>query len=353
MKYIKLAIVLVIVGVAFYFIIPKISSKEKSSQQNQQQGDGTVPADGYILKPVTLDNEIQAVGTIRANEEVEIRSEVSRKITGIYLREGSFVGKGKTLFKLDDSDLLANLKKLKLDEDLAVINQNRNKELLDKGLLPQADYELQTTTLEKIRADIEALEVQIDKTSIRAPFSGYVGLRNVSIGSYATPSNILTTMQDLSKLKIDFSIPEKFINFFKIGQKIYFKVEGIDEEYEGEVYAFEPKLENGTKTLILRAVSNRASSKLLPGSFANVRLLLKKIDDAILIPTESIIPTLNGQSVYIARNGRVKQIDVQLGKRLEEKVQITGDIYTGDTLITTNILRLKPDSKIKIVKVNE
>lgn len=352
-KYIKLAIVLVVIGVALYFIIPKISSKEKPTQQNQQQGDGTVPADGYILKTATLENEIQAVGTIRANEEVEIRSEVSRKIVGIYFKEGSLIGKGKTLFKLDDSDLLANLKKLKLDEDLAILNQNRSKELFDKGLLPQAEFELQTTSLEKIRADIEALEVQIDKTSIRAPFSGYVGLRNVSIGSFATPTNVLTTMQDLSKLKIDFSIPEKFVNFFNIGQKIYFKVEGIDEEYEGEVYAFEPRLENGTKTLILRAISNRANSKLLPGSFTNVRLLLKEINDAILVPTESIIPTLNGQSVYISRNGKVKQIDVQLGKRLEEKVQITGDIHPGDTLITTNILRLKPEAKVKIVKVNE
>lgn len=352
-KYVKLALIIVVIGVALYFIIPKIASKEKPQTQNQPQGDGTTPADGYIIQPSTLENEIQAVGTIRANEEVEIRSEVSRKITGIYFKEGSTVGRGKTLFKLDDSDLIASLNKLKLDEELAVINEKRTKDLLDRGLLPQAEYEIQQNTLGKIRADMESVQIQIDKTSIVAPFSGFVGLRNVSVGSYATPSNILTTMQDLSKLKIDFSIPEKYVNFFKVGQKIIFKVEGIDEEYEGEVYAFEPKLENGTKTLILRAISNRSNSKLLPGSFANVRLIMKEINDALLVPTEAIIPNLKGQGVYVSKNGKVKLVDVDLGKRLEDKVQVIGGVVPGDTIITTNILRLKPDAKVKITKVNQ
>ncbi len=352
-KYVKLVLIIVVIGVALYFIIPKIASKEKPQTQNQPQGDGPTPADGYIIKPSTLENEIQAVGTIRANEEVEIRSEVSRKITGIYFKEGSTVGRGKTLFKLDDSDLIASLNKLKLDEELAVINEKRTKDLLDRGLLPQADYEIQQNTLGKIRADMESVQIQIDKTSIVAPFSGFVGLRNVSVGSYATPSNVLTTMQDLSKLKIDFSIPEKYVNFFKVGQKIIFKVEGIDEEYEGEVYAFEPKLENGTKTLILRAISNRSNSKLLPGSFANVRLIMKEINDALLVPTEAIIPNLKGQGVYVSKNGKVKLVEVDLGKRLEDKVQVIGGVVPGDTVITTNILRLKPDAKVKITKVNQ
>lgn len=350
-KYIKLAIIVVVIGAALYFLIPKIASKEKPPAQNQPQGDGSTPADGYIIRPATLENEIQAVGTIRANEEVEIRSEVSRKIIGIYFKEGSTVGRGKTLFKLDDSDLQANLNKLKLDEELAVLNDKRSKELLDRGLLPQADYEIQINTLSKIRADMESVEIQIDRTNIVAPFSGYVGLRNVSVGSYATPSNVLTTMQDLSKLKIDFSIPERYISFFKLGQKIYFKVEGIDEEYEGEVYAFEPKIENNTKTLILRAISSRSNTKLLPGSFANVRLKLSEIDNAFLVPTESVIPNLKGQSVYLSQNGKVKEVNVELGKRLEDKIQITGQINEGDTLIVTNILRLKPNAKVKIAKV--
>ncbi|MBS1492958.1 MAG: efflux RND transporter periplasmic adaptor subunit [Bacteroidetes bacterium] len=351
-KYIKFAIIILVIGAALYFIIPKLSSKEKPQTQNQSQGDGTTSADGYVIKSTDLDNEIQAVGTIRANEEVEIRSEVSRKITGIYFKEGSKVGRGKTLFKLDDADLIASMNKLKLDEQLAVLNEKRNKELLDKGLLSQSDYDIQINNLAKIRADMESIQIQIDKTNIRAPFSGFVGLRNVSVGSYATPTNVLTTMQDLSKLKIDFSIPEKYINFFKIGQKIFFKVAGIDEEYEGEVYAFEPKVENGTKTLILRAISNRSNSKLLPGSFTNVRLIMKQISDAMLVPTQAVIPNLKGQSVYIADNGKVKEVSVELGNRLEDMVQIIGDIKQGDTLITTNILRLKPNSKVKIVKVS-
>ena len=304
-----------------------------------------------MIKPSTLENEIQAVGTIRANEEVEIRSEVSRKITGIYFKEGSLVGRGKTLVKLDDADLQARLNKLELDEDLARLEETRFRELLGKGLYTQAEYDRQVNALEKILADMESVRIDIEKTNIKAPFGGYVGLRNVSMGSYVTPATVLTTMQDLSKLKIDFSVPERYVNFFQTGQKIYFRVEGIDEEYEGEVYAFEPKIENNTKTLILRAISSRPNSKLLPGSFANVRLKLSEISGAFLVPTQAIIPNMTGQSVFLSRNGKVKEVQVELGQRMEDQVQIIGQINEGDTLITTNILRLKPDAKVKIAKV--
>lgn len=351
-KYVKVVIVLVVIGIASYFLIPKIfASKESPQNQNKSQGDQSIGADGFVIKPSTLENEIQAVGTIKANEEVEVRSEVSRKIVGIYFKEGSLVGKGKTLIKLDDADLVARLNKLELDEELARMEETRFRELLGKGLYTQAEYDKQINTLEKILADKEAIRIDIDKTNIRAPFGGYVGLRNVSMGSYVTPATVLTTIQDLSKLKIDFSIPERYVNFFKQGQQIFFKVDGIDEEYTGEVYAFEPKIEDNTNTLILRAISSRQNSKLLPGSFANVRLKLSEINDAYLVPTEAIIPNLKGQSVFVANNGKVKEVPVELGKRLEEKVQIIGQVNEGDTVITTNILRLKPDAKVKIGKV--
>lgn len=344
---------LIILGLIF---VPKFiantdkpdANKKPGNQQSQQ-----ISVDGFVLKAEVLDNDIKAIGNIRANEEAEIRSEVSRKIKGIYFKEGTYVGKGKTLFKLDSDDLTAKLRRQQVDERLAVTKLEREKQLLDKGLTSQAEYDVLETTLEQIRAEIAITRIDISKTYVRAPFSGLIGLRNVSSGAYVTPQTVLTTMQDVGKVKIDFSIPEKYIYLFQKGQKISFKVEGIEGEFEAEVYASEPKVENNTRSLVLRAVTNNPGKKLMPGTFANVTFLISENKDALMIPTEALIPKLKGQSVYVVKDGKAKLIDVEIGARTESLIEIKSDqVRPGDTIVTTNILRLKENSPVKVEKVN-
>jgi membrane fusion protein, multidrug efflux system len=337
-------------------IIPKIISKNEKSSDSQKQNPGQqnqpISVDAYILKSQTLDNDIKAIGTIRANEEVEIRSEVSRKIKGIFFKEGSSVSRGQTLFKLDSDDLIARLRKQEVEEKLGISQLAREKELVDKGLTSQESYDVKENTLEKTRADIAITKIDISKTYINAPFSGIIGLRKVSNGSYVTPDLVLTTIQDISKVKIDFSIPEKYIYLFKKGEKVQFKVEGLDDNFEGVVFAYEPKVENNTRSLVLRAVCNNPGRKLLPGTFANVTFKISQDDNALMIPSQSLVPKLKGQSVYVVKDGKAMLLDVEIGERTEDFIQIISNtIQSGDTIITTNILRLKNDAPVKVSKV--
>jgi membrane fusion protein, multidrug efflux system len=349
------AISLVVLVVLGLILVPKFLSNSEKIGQNQRPGSNQqnqpLAVDGFILKNELLENDIRAIGNIRANEEAEIRSEISRKIRGIYFKEGTFVRKGQTLFKLDSDDLMARLRKQEIEEKLAISKLEREKQLIDRGLTSKEEYEVQENTLEQIRADISITRIDVSKTYVRAPFSGIIGLRNVSSGAYVTPSIVLTTMQDISKIKIDFSIPEKYVYLFAKGQKIIYRVDGIDGEFEAEVYASEPKVENNTRSLVLRAISDNPNKKLLPGTFANVTFRLADKENAIMIPTQSLIPKLKGQSVYVVRYGKAVMVDVEIGERNEQFVQvISSNLKAGDTIITTNILRIKNNSPVKVEK---
>jgi len=348
-----IAIVLIIAVIAAIIIVPKIfSTKDQpgpDKKQNSNQQGQVISADGFIISSQKLENEINTIGTIRANEEVEIRSEVSRKILSINFKEGAYVSSGQTLFTLDASDLIARLRRLEIDEKLAIAKFGREKKLLEMGLTSQEEYDIEENTLEQIRADIAITRIDIKKTRVRAPFSGIAGLRNVSKGSFVTPQTVLVTMQDVSRVKIDFSIPEKYAAVFKKNQELTFVVEGVDGIFNAEVYAYEPKVENNTRTLMLRAVCKNPGKKLLPGSFANVKLNISDIEKAIMIPTQALIPRLKGQSVLVVKEGRARLTDVEIGERTEEFVQVTsGSLTDGDTIITTNILRIKDNSPVNI-----
>ncbi len=350
----NISVILIVVILGALLIVPKLLSERNKPQtpSGQNTSQQEISVDAFVIKEIDLENEVATVGTIIANEEVDIKSELTRKITGIYFKEGTFVPKGKILFKLDDSDILARLRKLDLDEEINIKQQDREKQLLDKGLITPDEYDVRETDIEKIRVDIEVLEVELSKTEIRAPFSGVAGFRNVSLGSLVNNTNILTTIQDISKVKVDFSIPEKYIAVFKPGQNITFRVDGYDEDFTGNVISYEPKLNENTRSIILRATANNKGSKLLPGSFVKVKLQLEDINNAVMIPSESVVPKLKGQSVFLYQNGLAVSKDVEMGIRTEKEVQITSNLNIGDTVISTNILRLKPNSKVKLVNVN-
>lgn len=349
----NVSIALIVIAAIAFLVVPKILSEKNKTTGDGRQGqqDQTIAVDAYVVKSRNLDNEIATVGTIVANEEVEIRSELPRKITGIYFKEGAFVPKGKVLFKLDDSDLLAQLRKLELDEQLQTKQAEREQQLLEKGLLTSEEYDIRQTNIEKIKADIEIIMISLDKTDITAPFSGITGFRNVSIGSFVNNTIVLTTIKDIRKVKVDFSIPEKYITDFSKGQQISFKVEGYDEEFSGVVVSYDPQLNENTRSIILRAIADNSGSKLLPGSFVKVKLQLQNINDAIMIPTEAVVPQQQGQSVFILQNGNAIQKEITIGQRTENEVMIASGISEGDTVITTNILRLKNNSKVKIANI--
>ena len=344
-------IVLVLLAIVF---LPKLLSSSSKEENNVagNKPDQIIIVKAHIVSLETLSNSVFTTGTILANEEVELRSEVSGKIIKILFKEGSFVSKGDLLIKINDTDLQAQLRraisKVKLSEE----KESRQRQLRDGNLISQEEYDNTLGELNVNQADYDLIKAQIDKTEIRAPFSGVVGLRSVSEGSYVTTSTIMARLQNLSNIKVDFSIPERYFSSAKTSDELEFKISGSSNLFKAKVYAIEPKIDPGTRTLQIRAICSSAYKELIPGAFANVELSLKQTSDAILIPTVSIVPELKGQRVYLYKNGVVVPQAVEIGIREETKVQIISGLSNGDTVITSGILQIRPKSKVKISEFN-
>lgn len=346
----KIIITAVILVLLLIILLPKLLSSS-SKENNNLAGNKTedpVSVKAYIVVPQIMNNNVLTTGTILANEEVELKSEVAGKITKILFNEGSYVDKGDLLVKINDADLQAQLRRAESKVKLAEEKEFRQRQLRDGNLISQEEYDNTVSELNVNKADYDLIKAQIDKTEIRAPFSGTIGLRSVSEGSYLTTATVIATFQNLNIIKVDFSIPEKYSTSVKKGDELDFRISGSATVFKAKIYAIEPKIDPGTRTLKIRAICNSNYSELIPGAFANVELSLKKINDAILVPSVAIVPELKGQKVYLYKNGVVAQQNVDIGIREETSIQVVSGLNAGDTVITSGILQIKPMSKVTI-----
>lgn len=328
---------------------PKLSIFESGPDTSAANGttDMRLPVSMTVMEPERVDDRIRSTGTVLANEEVELRSEIAGIIKRILFKEGSRVGKGDLLVKIDDSELKAQLLKLQSQEKLAREVEIRRRSLLDSSLISSEEYERSLHELNSTRADIALTKARIDKTEIRAPFDGNVGIRFVSEGGYVTPATRIASLQNLASVKIDFSIPERYVNDVRKGQKIHFRLTGISGSYEGEIYAVEPRIDPTTRTVLLRAISSNDDGKIIPGAFAEIELILRQIDDALMVPTEALIPELGRHIVYCVRDGQAQPREVTTGIRTERKIQILSGLQRQDTVITSGILQLRPGTPVR------
>lgn len=346
----------ILISAAFVIVVLLAIPKLKSINEGKDGAaptfmNATLPVSVYVVKPEPLKNKILTTGTVLANEEVELKSEVAGRITDIEFDEGSRVKEGQLLVKINDAELQAQLLKARYRKNLAEDKEERGRKQLQIEAISQQDYDALLNELNTEKAEIQLIKAQIDKTEIKAPFEGKIGLRYVSKGSYIEQNTKVANLLDITPVKVDFSIPEKYANFVAEGDKISFKIQGYDEEFEGKVYAIEPKIDPVTRTLQLRALSPNPEGKILPGAFAEVKLVLDEIPDAVMIPTEALIPELQGQKVFVFKNGQVMSQNVQTGIRTEDKIQVTEGIAAGDTVITSGILQLRPGAPVKISEV--
>ena len=193
------------------------------------------------------------------------------------------------------------------------------------------------------------IKAQIAKTSVRAPFSGKIGLRSISPGTYITPAILVTKLVNTGKLKITFSIPEKYSSQVKTNTIITFKVAGSEGRYSAKIYAIEPEIAVATRTLQVRAIAENKDGELLPGTFADVELPLAIIKDAIVVPTEAIIPVQNGKKIFISNNGLAKELMIETATRTETSVLVLSGLKEGDTVITNGVMSLKNDDPVKVI----
>jgi len=348
--------IVIVLGVLFAVLYPRL--KEEPSKPGAAAKGGPPPAQKapvtvLVLKSSSISNTIDVIGSLIPNEQVTLQPEISGKIEGIYFEEGSLVQKGQRLLSLQVNDLNAQLQKLKYNLQLSNTNESRQKQLLEREAISQQEYDQAVTSLQSLKADIANLNATIAKGTIYAPFSGQIGLRYVSNGAFITPQTKIAELVESNPIKLEFAIPGKYANEVAVGSEVTFTLEGDrTQQYKANVYALQSSIDVNTRTLTVRAKATNPGNKLKAGSFINVQLTIKKNAGAILVPTESVVPTPTGHMVYVKKNNLAQPVNITIGMRTAADVQVFEGLEVGDTLITTGTQFVKPGSELKILNVS-
>jgi membrane fusion protein (multidrug efflux system) len=307
--------------------------------------------DGYLVKPQPFGENIEVPGSILANEVTEVHPEVSGKIIQLNVAEGKYVGRGTLLAKLYDADLQAQLRKIQIQLSIAEKTEERQAQLLKIQGISQQDYDLSLLSVNNLKADIDIIRTSISKTEIRAPFSGKLGLKNISPGAYVTPATVIAVINQTDQLKLDFTVPEKYTGQIKPGQLVTFSYEGSTKQFGARVSALESSVAENTRSLTVRSIVQAKDPGLLPGAFAKVKLSFDPDPNALLIPTQAVLPQARGKKVIVYDNGVAKFVDVTTGVRDSARIQITQGLKAGDTIVLTGLLSVRPEGKIKIGRI--
>jgi membrane fusion protein (multidrug efflux system) len=319
--------------------------KKDPPKQNQQ---AAPVVDVIVAESKTLSNVIEANGNVISNEFVELHPEVSGRITYLNVPEGKFISQGTLIARINDQDLQAQLQKSKVQLDLAKQTQERLQKLLDIGGVNQADYDAAVNNVNSLTADMQYTQALIDKTFIKAPFSGVVGLRQVSLGAFVSNANVIATMQQLDKLKVDFTVPESYSNYIKVGSILNMKLDEADSNmHKATILAVEPQANTSTRNLKARAIF-QDNTKANPGAFVKVYLNATVDKKAILIPTNCIIPSDKNKQVVIVKDGNATFIDIETGVRQENSVEVIKGINAGDSVVVTGVLFARDKKPVKV-----
>jgi membrane fusion protein (multidrug efflux system) len=346
--------ILVALAVVAVVAAPKLLELRRSSAPaGAAQSRKTLRVKTHRVAPEELTERLATTGTVRANEEVEIVSEISGKISAIHFEEGSRVNKGRLLLKIDDSELLADRQRALYRVELAERAEARQKQLLEDGVISSESYDVALGELNVLRAELQLIEAQLIKTEIRAPFSGVIGLRWVSPGSYLSSQTRIASLNDLDPVKLDFTVPERYSARMRVGDEISFAVEGFNRSFPGTIYAIEPSIDATTRSLRVRARCPNPDGALVPGAFANVDLILRSVSDALTVPSIAVIPELGGKKVFVYEDGAAQPRPVETGIRSDTAVQITSGLVEGDLVITSGLLQMQPGLVVEIEETDE
>jgi membrane fusion protein (multidrug efflux system) len=352
LRYLIYTLILIGFGSLVAYRIVKNKS-EFSAAGNRRGGAGgkdapAIRVEGVVVAPGKFENSLSVSGSIQANEQVQIRSEISGLVRSINFKEGAQVSKGQVLLTIDDSELRAQLAQAVTKEELSAENERRAKLLLEKEAISREEYDTNLADLHTAQAQTRLIRAQLDKTKVLAPFTGKIGLRSISAGEYLTPATTVANLLSTNPVKIQFSVPEKYSGQMNTNGSITFTVAGRSDKFSAKIYAIEPGIDAQTRTLQVRALADNPAGKLVPGSFASIDLPLTSIPDAILIPTQAVVPVLNGKKVYLSENGRVKEAMIETTARTDKDVLVTSGLKPGDTVLTSGVMSLKADARVNV-----
>lgn len=347
MKIKHIVYALMILGLSALIIYRIVQNKELGNTGSTSM-DQSIRVSGMILQPQEFRDNLSLSGSLEANEQVDIRSEVSGIVESINFEEGQKVNKGQILFRVNDIEMRAKLAQTESAQNLASENERRAKLLLEKEAISQEEYDISKADLQSTRAESQLTAAQLSKTTVRAPFSGTIGLRAISTGTYVTPATPIAKLINTNQLKITFSIPEKYASRMRVGNTLFFTTSNSNEQYTAKIYAIEPEVELTTRTLKMRAIAENPEGKLYPGTFANVTLPLEIVENALLVPSESLIPIQNGKKIFVLENGKAKEVIVETGARTDSLVRVISGLFPGDTILTYGVMALKNGTPVMV-----
>lgn len=332
-------------------ILLSCKSEVKEDNANTNKKKPPVKVDAFIVSAKELSQDIEVPGSLIPFEETEIHPEVSGRVTQILFNEGTNISKGAVLIKLFDGDLMAQFNKLNIQLKVAEQTLGRYDALLKINGVSQQEYDQYNLSVNSLQADKQILQTNIEKTRVRAPFSGKVGLRNISLGAYVNPQTTITTIRQVNPLKLDFSVPEKYGSILKVGTKVQFTIEDVNNIYTATIIATENNIAVDSRSLRIKAKVDQSNPKLIAGTFVKVNCNLGKNNTALMIPSQAVIPKSRNKQVMLYKDGLAKIQIVKTGVRDSSMVEITSGLNVGDTILTTGLLSVKPGVTIKLNKI--
>jgi membrane fusion protein (multidrug efflux system) len=327
--------------------------KDKKADEPKPRSTPITKADGFIVTPQLLTQDIEVPGSLAAYQEVELHPEVSGRVTGVFFKEGSTVGQGSLLLKIYDGDLQAQLQKMQVQLKTAQQTAARYQALLKINGVSQQEYDLNVLAVNNIMADMNIIRTSISKTSLRAPFSGKMGISTITPGAYISPQSVITTLRKVSQLKLEFTVPEKYGSLMKSGTLIHFSIENNPDIYAARIIATENTVTAETRSLKAIGLVIKPNARLLAGSFVKVQIPLGENNAALMIPTQAIIPQARDKKIIAVRNGTASMETVTTGIRDSAMVEITSGLKPGDTILITGLLATKPGSKVQLNKLTK
>ncbi|HKE96241.1 MAG TPA: efflux RND transporter periplasmic adaptor subunit [Povalibacter sp.] len=350
-----LVTIFVLTGIAAPKVLPLLhasettSGTEKGGKEKGGAGRAPLRVSAVVVQPAVFAETLNSTGTLLAEESVELQAETNGKVVAIHFTEGARVRKGELLVKLNDADLAATRERARYRKQLATLRERRIAQLLRQGVARLEEYDTALNELNVQDAEIALTEAQIAKTEIRAPFDGVVGLRYVSEGSFVNAATRIATLQRLDRLKVDFSIPEKYATRLRVGSPIAFAIAGGDRRFQGQIYAFDPRIDTTTRTVLIRALCPNPEGRLLPGAFANVEVTLSQLSDALLVPAVAVVPGLNEKNVFVVKDGKAEQRPVQTGTRTQSTVHVLSGLAPGDVVITSGLQQVRAGQAVTVI----
>jgi len=346
--FVLLIFVLAVVALVFYRIQQNKKEDEKNTAGISGGNRRSAKVFGKIVKGQPFSDYITLSGSIEPNEQVDVHSELSGIVEAINFSEGATVSQGQVLIRINDAELRAQLLQAQTRNDLASENERRAKLLLEKEAISQEEYDIASADYRTAQSQIQLIRAQLDKTVVRAPFSGTIGLRNISKGSYISPTVSIARLVNTTQVKLLFAIPDKYAHMVGKNSEVRFTVQGSENSYIAKVYATEPAIEANTRTLLVKAIAQNPSNKLIPGAFANITFPLETLQNGLLVPAEALIPIQNGKKLFVVKEGKAREIIVETGGRTESDVLVLSGIHEGDTVLTSGVMSLRDGSTVQV-----